>query len=84
LGSCWQLIWLLVGESIKASLVLAFDGYADPEMVCSLDIKGIEHVINYEMPKSIEIYLHRVGRTARAGKKGRYAQTSTLPFSPSF
>ncbi|GAA6059375.1 hypothetical protein JCM10212_003273 [Sporobolomyces blumeae] len=36
-----------------------------------LDIKGIEHVINYEMPKSIEIYLHRVGRTARAGKKGR-------------
>ena len=36
-----------------------------------LDIKGIENVINYEMPKSIEIYLHRVGRTARAGKKGR-------------
>ncbi|GAA5909291.1 hypothetical protein JCM6882_003790, partial [Rhodosporidiobolus microsporus] len=36
-----------------------------------LDIKGIEHVINYEMPRSLEIYLHRVGRTARAGKKGR-------------
>jgi ATP-dependent RNA helicase DDX27 len=36
-----------------------------------LDIKGIENVINYEMPKSIEIYLHRVGRTARAGRKGR-------------
>lgn len=36
-----------------------------------LDIKGIENVINYEMPRSIEIYLHRVGRTARAGKKGR-------------
>ncbi|KAK4052203.1 nucleolar DEAD-box protein required for synthesis of 60S ribosomal subunit [Microbotryomycetes sp. JL221] len=36
-----------------------------------LDIKGIENVINYEMPKSIEIYLHRVGRTARAGKQGR-------------
>ncbi|BGP36419.1 nucleolar DEAD-box protein required for synthesis of 60S ribosomal subunit [Rhodotorula kratochvilovae] len=36
-----------------------------------LDIKGIENVINYEMPKSIEIYLHRVGRTARAGLKGR-------------
>ncbi|BGP21405.1 nucleolar DEAD-box protein required for synthesis of 60S ribosomal subunit [Rhodotorula toruloides] len=36
-----------------------------------LDIKGIENVINYEMPKSIEIYLHRVGRTARAGQKGR-------------
>ncbi|GAA6035936.1 hypothetical protein JCM8097_005174 [Rhodosporidiobolus ruineniae] len=36
-----------------------------------LDIKGIENVINYEMPRSLEIYLHRVGRTARAGKKGR-------------
>lgn len=42
----------------------------------SLDIKGIENVINYEMPKSIEIYLHRVGRTARAGQKGRYVSTS--------
>ncbi|GAA6020245.1 hypothetical protein JCM10207_004384 [Rhodosporidiobolus poonsookiae] len=36
-----------------------------------LDIKGIENVINYEMPRSLEIYLHRVGRTARAGKTGR-------------
>lgn len=36
-----------------------------------LDIKGIENVVNYEMPRSIEIYLHRVGRTARAGRKGR-------------
>jgi ATP-dependent RNA helicase DDX27 len=36
-----------------------------------LDIKGIEQVLNYEMPNSFDIYLHRVGRTARAGKKGR-------------
>ncbi|KAK3669117.1 nucleolar DEAD-box protein required for synthesis of 60S ribosomal subunit, partial [Recurvomyces mirabilis] len=35
-----------------------------------LDIKGIETVINYEAPQSHEIYLHRVGRTARAGRKG--------------
>lgn len=36
-----------------------------------LDIKGIDVVINYDMPGQLAQYLHRVGRTARAGKKGR-------------
>ncbi|KAG8754348.1 nucleolar DEAD-box protein required for synthesis of 60S ribosomal subunit [Serendipita sp. 396] len=36
-----------------------------------LDIKGIETVINYDMPGQFAQYLHRVGRTARAGKRGR-------------
>ncbi|KAF9114390.1 nucleolar DEAD-box protein required for synthesis of 60S ribosomal subunit [Mortierella sp. AM989] len=36
-----------------------------------LDIKGIDTVINYNMPQNYAIYQHRVGRTARAGRNGR-------------
>lgn len=35
-----------------------------------LDVEGITHVINYELPNEAESYVHRVGRTARAGAVG--------------
>ncbi len=35
-----------------------------------LDIPTISHVINYDMPENIEEYVHRIGRTARMGKRG--------------
>lgn len=35
-----------------------------------LDIDDISHVINFDMPRAVEIYIHRIGRTARAGNKG--------------
>lgn len=35
-----------------------------------LDIDHISHVVNYELPRDPEVYVHRVGRTGRAGKSG--------------
>jgi ATP-dependent RNA helicase RhlE len=35
-----------------------------------IDVEGISHVINYELPNDAESYVHRVGRTARAGATG--------------
>ena len=35
-----------------------------------IDVEGITHVINYEMPNDAEGYVHRIGRTARAGARG--------------
>nr|WP_216599554.1 ATP-dependent RNA helicase SrmB [Vibrio sp. 03-59-1] len=35
-----------------------------------IDLPDVSHVINYDMPRTADVYLHRIGRTARAGKKG--------------
>lgn len=35
-----------------------------------IDIKGLDVVINYDLPQMDEYYIHRIGRTARAGKSG--------------
>ncbi|PYH95441.1 DEAD-domain-containing protein [Aspergillus ellipticus CBS 707.79] len=58
----------------KASFLLATDLASR-----GLDIKGVETVINYEAPQSHEIYLHRVGRTARAGRSGRACTIAAEP-----
>ena len=35
-----------------------------------IDVKGVTHVINYELPDDVEVYTHRSGRTGRAGSHG--------------
>jgi len=35
-----------------------------------IDVKGITHVVNYDLPKFAEDYVHRIGRTGRAGRNG--------------
>jgi ATP-dependent RNA helicase DeaD len=49
----------------KFSVLIATDVAAR-----GLHIEDITHVYNYEIPKDVDSYTHRVGRTARAGKKG--------------
>ena len=35
-----------------------------------IDVPNVSHVINYDMPRKADVYLHRIGRTGRAGAKG--------------
>lgn len=36
-----------------------------------IDVQGVSHVINYDLPVDAESYVHRIGRTARAGRDGK-------------
>lgn len=47
-----------------------------------IDVEGVTLVINFDMPKEIEQYLHRIGRTGRAGKKGVAVSFLTEEDSP--
>lgn len=49
----------------KARIMVATDVAAR-----GLDIPSVSHVINYDVPASYEDYVHRIGRTGRAGKRG--------------
>ena len=35
-----------------------------------IDVDGVTHVINYDLPQDVESYVHRIGRTGRAGEEG--------------
>ena len=50
----------------KVKILLATDVVAR-----GIDIDDVSHVINYDMPQTHEDYIHRIGRTGRAGKIGQ-------------
>ncbi|MFH2056998.1 MAG: C-terminal helicase domain-containing protein, partial [bacterium] len=43
-----------------------------------IDVTGIELVVNYDLPTNTEDYVHRIGRTGRAGHSGRSVSFATL------
>ncbi len=52
-------------EKFNDSILIATDVAAR-----GIDIEAIELVVNFDMPKQADLYLHRIGRTGRAGKSG--------------
>lgn len=56
---------ILLFRNNKISVLVATDVAAR-----GIDISDISHVINYDLPKFAEDYVHRIGRTGRAGKSG--------------
>ena len=49
-----------------------------------LDIKNVSHVINYDSPKTSKEYIHRIGRTARAGEEGKVISLIAEPDHENF
>ena len=42
--------------------------------MAGLDIKDVTHVVNYDMARDVESYVHRIGRTGRAGAKASFQE----------
>ncbi|MCA9120683.1 MAG: DEAD/DEAH box helicase [Planctomycetaceae bacterium] len=64
-------------QSKRGAAIREFNSQRPPVLVATdlasrgLDFSGVSHVINYDIPESPETYVHRIGRTARAGATGR-------------
>jgi ATP-dependent RNA helicase RhlE len=63
-------------QNVRQRTLDAFKSNRPPVLVATdiaargLDVDNISHVINYELPEVAEIYVHRIGRTGRAGATG--------------
>lgn len=63
-------------QTEREEALAAFKSGANPVMIATdvaargLDIPNVSLVVNYDMPKHLDDYVHRIGRTGRAGRKG--------------
>jgi ATP-dependent RNA helicase DeaD len=66
-----------MSQGQRDGVMIAFKGGRERLLVATdvaargLDITGVSHVVNYDVPNSPDIYVHRIGRTGRAGESGR-------------
>jgi ATP-dependent RNA helicase DeaD len=64
-------------QGARDGVMLGFKGGRVPILVATdvaargLDISTVTHVINYDVPRSPDVYVHRIGRTGRVGRSGR-------------
>jgi len=66
-----------MSQGQRDGVMIAFKGGRERLLVATdvaargLDITGVSHVVNYDIPNSPDVYVHRIGRTGRAGESGR-------------
>ncbi len=66
-----------LSQDKRKRVIEKFHGKNAHVLVCTdvaargLDIKGVTHIYNYNIPNTGKEYIHRIGRTARAGKEGK-------------
>jgi ATP-dependent RNA helicase DeaD len=66
-----------MSQGSRDGVMLAFKGGRERVMIATdvaargLDISGVTHVVNYDIPRSPDVYVHRIGRTGRVGRSGR-------------
>ena len=66
-----------MSQGQRDGVMIAFKGGRERLLVATdvaargLDIKGVSHVVNYDIPNSPDVYVHRIGRTGRVGRSGR-------------
>ncbi|MGA9859102.1 MAG: DEAD/DEAH box helicase [Solirubrobacteraceae bacterium] len=64
-------------QGARDGVMISFKSGAVPLLVATdvaargLDISGVTHVINFDVPTSPDVYVHRIGRTGRVGRSGR-------------